>query len=175
MSRRKSGRKSSGFTPKTPTTSSHHLRPRSRGGADKKDNNDQNGNLRFPGHEANEIRLHNKTKHRPLHDLFNNDRLSEVLAKLLFCWETVNPNVEENEPNTWPERLGFKKRKKAWSILFNPNIKQITATEHLLKEFVHTEEDMQLCVSVLKYALKCNIVNQSDFDRCLNIMKNNGN
>ncbi|MDX1535793.1 MAG: hypothetical protein R3346_03475 [Candidatus Spechtbacterales bacterium] len=131
--------------------SSHHWRPRSRGGGDS---------------QENLVTMPDKDIHRQIHALFGNDRLSEVVGKLVMHWDTVCPHVEVDEKNTHKRRLNS--RKKAWDKFFGPRRgrNKGQTLKYFLREFVvnASVEDKRLVIEVLRKGAACKELTQKEFE-----------
>lgn len=159
----------------TPKYTSHHLRSKSRGGADDKVNESSTGEVLDEAYPANERRLHNDDEHVPFHRLFATSRVAEALTNLLFNWGTINPFKEKNETNTWENRTGFKGRKKAWEKLFKDNRTQKETIIHILSILAYTAEDIRQCKRILSFGVLCEIIDESFREECIGLMNDNLN
>lgn len=137
---------------------SHHFRPRSRGGMDG---------------APNERSIDDKTLHHPYHTLFGNLRPNEAILLLLFSFQTICPYMERNESGTKNNRIGFGSRIKAWDAMFGEsedwdslagqtnNMKR--AIGKIIKEFVKTIEDKGLATRAIWRGLDGGVLNEDEF------------
>ncbi|MDX1608079.1 MAG: hypothetical protein R3251_02625 [Candidatus Spechtbacterales bacterium] len=152
--------------------SSHHWRGKSRGGGDNQDNINKNNEVLDVAYPDNQSYI-NAEVHSRLHQLFNNDRIREVLAKLLFCWETVNPYNEIEEENTWPNRNGFRIRMTSWRIIFDEHISQFEAIEKYLDNFVRIDEDREHAKEILAHAKNAQVISDREYDKLIKVLEKN--
>lgn len=157
---------------KRPEETWHHGRQISRGGADREDKTNKDGKIIERGYPPNVRKINAELLHKPFHDLAHEeDRISEIVARALFSWNTFCPHVEKREPNTWKSRRGLKRRLNAFNTLFGRDANLKCVLEVLLNNFVYTREDRDHVKRVLEYGLNCGLITFKEFDSFIDILK----
>lgn len=133
--------------------SSHHTRPRSRGGNDG-----------YP----NEVERGREQEHIPWHNLNNNLRTGEVARLALFDWETYNPHREKRESFTELERL--EKRVLSWDMLYGEDATKRLVLEIIIEKFTKCRYDRDHIRRVLNEALEVGKIGKRDFNQLIKLL-----
>ena len=134
--------------------SSHHTRPRSRGGDDGIPN------------ETNR----DKQEHSAWHNLHGNLRVGEVARLVLFDWETHNPYSEEKEKFTDITRL--KERIQSWDLLYGQNATRCLVMTVIITKFTRISIDRAHIRKVLKSALFTKRISKKDYIQLIKLVDN---